>query len=63
MNDRRGVALAEAAGVFESEVEARLWIDRWNPVLGATPSSLLDSDEGLRVVMRELLAIEHGLPP
>lgn len=60
---REESALAEAIRVFEDRDYANRWLVEPCRALGdVAPSSLLSTDEGLALVLRELAAIEHGLP-
>ncbi|THD02512.1 hypothetical protein B1810_14415 [Panacagrimonas perspica] len=55
--------LTKAFEVFESSEIAQGWMTAPCRALGgATPRSLLLDDRGFQLVMRELHAIEHGLP-
>lgn len=52
-----------AIAVFESVATADKWLAEPCLALGGVkPSSLLCDEEGLALVLRELAAIEHGLP-
>lgn len=60
---REKLALAEAIRVFEDLDYAKRWLAEPCRALGGiVPSSLLSTDDGLALVLRELMAIEHGLP-
>ena len=62
-NPRIRQAHARALEVFEDAKAAEHWIQTPSMPLGdVAPLVLLDSDDGLRRVLSELGAIEHGLP-
>lgn len=62
-NTRISQARVKALEVFEDEKAAEHWINSLNVPLGnVAPLTMLDSDEGLRLVLGELEAIEYGLP-
>lgn len=53
-----------ATDVFENASVAEEWLRSPCPALGGrVPIRLFEEAEGLRVVLAELTAIEHGLPP
>lgn len=54
---------ARALEVFEHPAAAKRWIDSTSiPLGGVRPVDLLGTDIGFEQVMRELVAIEYGLP-
>ena len=56
-------AIAMAEDTFGDEAKALAWLRRPTSVLGgATPLSLLDTEEGAREVEMMLVRIEHGIP-
>lgn len=59
----RQQALQEAIRVFDTETAAKEWLNAYCPAIDAVPILLLDTPQGLQTVLRELIALEHGLPP
>lgn len=54
--------LKRATEVFESELDARVWLNVANRVLGGqTPLSYMDSGAGFHLVDNELQRIEYGI--
>lgn len=61
---RLAIARARAVDVLDDAAEAERWLRRPSVMLGVVcPLELLTTDDGLRKVLAELTAIEHGLPP
>lgn len=61
--DLEELARRAATEVFESEAVAERWLAEPCVALGnVSPRSLLCDGSGLSLVLRELTAIEHGLP-
>ena len=61
--ERLQSATRRATEVFEDAVIAELWLREPSiPLGGIHPIDLLGSEEGLRQILAELTAIEHGLP-
>lgn len=59
---REARAFARALEVIEDEESARTWLSQANRALGgATPLSLMNSDEGLDLVLTILARIEYGI--
>lgn len=51
-------ALAE--DVFQASQEARDWLDRWHPVLGASPREAAYDAEGRSRVLQILKSLKYG---
>lgn len=49
-----------ARGVFISEAEAENWLNKWHPLLGASPRNAAATPDGARRVRQILNAIKHG---
>lgn len=60
---RYRIVLEEARRVFENGDVARAWIEERSIPLGnVTPLSLLETDDGMKLVLRELGQIEYSHP-
>jgi len=67
MNDlekrRFEMAFDKACRLFGNESDAYAWMNEPSIPLGnVTPLSLLATEEGLELVLYELIAMEYGLP-
>lgn len=49
-----------AVDVFGSKEKAQRWLSNQNLALGASPTSMLDTEVGREQVKRVLVAISHG---
>ena len=61
-SEREQRARAAALCVMERADIAEDWLRSHSAALGCSPIDLLNTDAGLDLVLRELVAIEHGLP-
>lgn len=60
---RYDTALKEARRVFGNSSEAKGWLQEPSvPLGGVTPASLLNTDDGLNIVLYELSQMEYGHP-
>lgn len=51
---------AVAKKVFGNAAQAKEWLSKKNIVLGASPISLMDTEQGAEEVRKVLSAIAHG---